>query len=107
MDKGNVTSLEWVDGCNECKCSNEEDIGNSICKESLCYSDLCTVTDEDCDKMGDQTCNIKVYLAWIGTDANGRPFSSAQSLPNNFMVFGFKKAYRAAAGVDKQYFFDI
>lgn len=108
MDKGNVTSLEWFDGCSECKCGSDGDtLVDMLCPDSLCLSNSCAVTEKDCDARGEQTCNIKVYVGWIGTDNGGRPFDSSSSFPQNFMKFGFGKSYRAAAGVDKQYFFKL
>lgn len=107
MNQGNVTSIDWFDGCSECDCSSDDGIVDMFCPDSICLSNACAVTEADCDKMGPQTCNIKVYVGWIGTDANGRPFDSSSSFPQNFMRFGFSKTYRAAAGVDKQYFFKL
>lgn len=40
-------------------------------------------------------------MGWIGTDAVGRPLTSAGNLPSNFSKFALTPAFRSAAGTIK------
>jgi hypothetical protein len=77
------------------------------CNPGKCIDNICSVrrsfeclpTDTVCPTCDDQTCNIKVYVAWKGSDKIGRVFSSMGSVPSVFRKFSFSPAYRQAAGI--------
>lgn len=106
MEKGVIKALTWIDGCGECHCDDAS--GSSItCPSNVCVTNNCAISTNECLVNGATTCDLKIFVAWVGTDINGRPCTSAGSLPYNFVQFGLSPAYRAAAGVDKQYLFDL
>jgi len=109
MTKGVVTALTWIDGCSECpsSCANT---GQSLtCPDSVCLTNDCTIPEGDCHNANHPvtTCDLKIFLAWVGSDAHSRPCTSSGSLPYNFLQFGLTPAFRAAAGVTDQYLFNI
>lgn len=110
MDKGVPKQLTWIDGCSECKCVLEAGSQTSeslSCPDAACVTENCAIPNDVCVRKGADTCDIKIYLAWVGTDARGRPATSAGSLPYNFLQFGLSPVYRAAAGVTDQYLFNL
>lgn len=104
MAKGVVNKLTWIDGCGECQCSSS---GSATCQSNVCVTNNCAISENDCTALAADQCNMKFYVAWVGSDVNNRPCTSAGSLPYNFVQFGLSAAYRAAAGVDKQYLFNL
>jgi len=99
IDNGNITSVYWIDDlCNECyssECVNQTNCGIS-------YSDAnnCQVNNTaDGTNTDGQLCNIVVYLAWVGTDANGTPMTSLSYTPSNFQAYSAFPVYKAAAGI--------
>jgi len=83
LQNGQVTDIEWDDGCQECNADR--------CLDNVCSLELssCVTTNAMCD--------MKFYLAWIGTDANGINCNSAGNLPSNLMTFSYGPVYPQAA----------
>jgi hypothetical protein len=79
--KGKVVAIEWDDGCEECDANH--------CLDNVCALDQTSCKGTNCD--------MKIYLAWIGTDYNDRYCTSAGSLPSNFRTFSFGTMYDQAA----------
>ena len=84
LTSGKITSLKWDIGCYGCedtdRCANDlvssfnkwDDDGtseDSEYKHSNCYVPECQETDT--------TCDLKVYVSWMGTDANDHYMISA------------------------------
>jgi hypothetical protein len=106
MDRGNVTDMTWIDGCSECSCTGNG--GQSLtCPDYACVTNNCAIPEADCTAKGMDTCDMKIFIGWVGTDSRGRPCTSSGSLPYNFLQFGLTPAYRAAAGVDNQWLFNL
>ncbi|PRP79997.1 cyclin-dependent kinase D-1 [Planoprotostelium fungivorum] len=82
MDSGNITDIVWSDGCiggNNCGITLDDINGN-------CTANLC---------------DLKVYVAWIGSDSQGYNCRSSASLPNAFSRFSAQSTFKNAAGVAK------
>jgi len=90
---GKLDNAYWADSCDECsldRCVDEKNCG-------LTYDELsCT------DKF---TCNVMIYLAWVGTDANGQPCRSYSFTPQRFSRFSLVPAYKSAANITNEQFF--
>jgi len=77
LDKGNVVGVDWQDGCSQCL--SEHCVDNTCGTEQMDGdTDLCV------DKMD---CNIKIYLAWSGRDANDDACRSIASSPASFSQY--------------------
>lgn len=107
MDKGVVSALTWIEGCGECSKCPASSANSLTCQSDVCITNQCTIEAGDCTNLAADQCDMKVYVAWVGSDAHGRQSTSSGSLPYNFVQFGLSPAYRAAAGVDKQYLFSL
>jgi hypothetical protein len=89
----------WDDGCDECNTTGAD--------PNQCLDRFCAVTMDECMNCTgctSQTCNIKIFLAWLGTDLNGNVMTSASYLPSNLIKFSVDPVYKAAAGVVPQNF---
>eukprot|EP01129_Flabellula_baltica_P014254 TRINITY_DN6785_c0_g1_i2.p1 TRINITY_DN6785_c0_g1~~TRINITY_DN6785_c0_g1_i2.p1 ORF type:complete len:201 (-),score=24.92 TRINITY_DN6785_c0_g1_i2:121-723(-) len=62
MTNGELSGVEWLDGCKECDSESDS-----------CIDDVCALSRDSCSS--DSPCNMKVYFAWVGTDSNGRVFT--------------------------------
>lgn len=77
------------------------------CNPGKCIDNMCAVSrawecagnSTTCVNCDDQTCNIKVYIGWKGTDRIGRVLTSFGSVPSIFRRFSFSPSYRQAAGI--------
>jgi hypothetical protein len=124
MDRGQHINMTWEEGCGECTCfGNQTDTnGQSInpdttteqvylndCSPQLCISNLCGVKIDDCTNTelcpncNERTCDIKVYVGWVGTEGHGWPMNSYGSVPSAFTRFAISRSYRAAAGIVTKY----
>eukprot|EP01127_Copromyxa_protea_P005269 TRINITY_DN15221_c0_g1_i1.p1 TRINITY_DN15221_c0_g1~~TRINITY_DN15221_c0_g1_i1.p1 ORF type:complete len:229 (-),score=36.67 TRINITY_DN15221_c0_g1_i1:59-688(-) len=85
VEEGVIQSIQWIDGCREC--------GEESCVDESCaiHRDVC----EENEEYG--SCDIKIYLAWIGTDRDGNRCTSAGRLPSNFRLFSLTPAYEQAS----------
>jgi len=95
MVKGNMLSITWVDGCTG-QCDNSSD---------QCISNLCALVKDDCNNPPNTVqavCNMKAYIAFVGTDLTNLPLVSAGSLPNNFQKMSFGIIYDQSAGMSTQ-----
>jgi len=82
LSGGYVVSLDWDDGCEECDSDRCLDNVCSLVPSTQCMAAMC---------------DMKFYLAWVGTDKNGIYATSAGSLPSNFETFVYGTAYEQAA----------
>jgi len=95
MDKGVVTDMYWDDSC-------------SGCSAEYCLEDSCSSKIEDLrpmchdkDALAEDPfhCGLKIYIAWIGTDSDGKSLNSYTSVPSRFEKYSFiSSAYDAASG---------
>jgi hypothetical protein len=85
---GKVTEIKWDDGC-------------FTCGKNLCVDDFCAVPRESyCIKPGTadestKECDVKIYVAWIGTDRNGEYLTSASKRMSRFESFGISDLTRS------------
>merc|ERR1711916_144080 len=87
MVDGNVTSLD--------------------CNDALCIDNSCGIeypTDAD---LGESTYDVKVYLAWLGTDEGGRAMTSVGSIISNFRRFALNPIVQDAASVTNSIIEDV
>lgn len=75
------------------------------CNPGKCIDNMCAIPRQECANTtncvncDDQTCNLKVYVGWKGTDVYGRVLTSFGSVPSVFRKFSFSPSYRQAAGM--------
>lgn len=86
VEDGIVKGIAWDDSCVFCQ-------NNGRCEENTYdftgnlttgngNTGGCVVTKEECDKLhanGENTCDLKIYFVWTGSDVDGRILSSAGS----------------------------
>jgi len=84
ISAGRVIKLEWDTGCGEC--------------QDNCIEGFCTNPVKDCT-LPTANCNIKVYLAWIGTDKYGVYCTSAGSLTSRLRQWALNNLYQQAANL--------
>eukprot|EP01117_Protostelium_nocturnum_P006365 TRINITY_DN229_c0_g1_i5.p1 TRINITY_DN229_c0_g1~~TRINITY_DN229_c0_g1_i5.p1 ORF type:complete len:253 (-),score=61.15 TRINITY_DN229_c0_g1_i5:193-951(-) len=89
LNRGVIDQIFWDDGCGECTDADCFDGYN-------CTIDM-NANANNCTNISD--CNIKVYVVWSGTDANGYNMASISSLPSRFSAFSLKKVYLTTSGV--------
>eukprot|EP00736_Rhodelphis_marinus_P014070 Rmarinus@m.23374 len=63
LKDGEVDSVLWDEGC--FTCSDDE------CLDDNCLLDTCDHLDDGADNSNRDQCNVKIYLAWTGTDKDG------------------------------------
>lgn len=84
VNNGAVSSLTWDDDC-------------STCDSTHCIDGNCAVDIVNCDFYGGPTnCDIKVYVAWSGTDTDGYYFTSEQSTLSRFRQWSIAGAFSSA-----------
>jgi len=83
---GNVISLQWDTDC-------------SICPDpTQCVDGFCTNAKSDCEQSQNSTnvppnCDLKIYLAWVGTDSNDQSCTSAGSLTSRLRQYSVDNVY--------------
>eukprot|EP01130_Rhizamoeba_saxonica_P017187 TRINITY_DN8224_c0_g1_i1.p1 TRINITY_DN8224_c0_g1~~TRINITY_DN8224_c0_g1_i1.p1 ORF type:complete len:282 (-),score=42.27 TRINITY_DN8224_c0_g1_i1:36-812(-) len=91
IENGNLTGIDWDDGCDECASDLNRCIDNS------CGLDI--IDDCQCENCPADVCNMKVYFAWFGTDSEGDVCISKGDLPSNLGIFSLGTVYDQAAGI--------
>lgn len=86
MEEGRVIGISWDEGCKNCP--DDICIGGQNCGLSYGSSYVPCFTDE---------CNMKVYVAWVGTTTNQRQCLSGGFLPSNFRRFSLGNVRRDAS----------
>mmetsp|Transcript_9032 Transcript_9032/g.14794 ORF Transcript_9032/g.14794 Transcript_9032/m.14794 type:complete len:221 (+) Transcript_9032:321-983(+) len=84
LDKGNVTDMRWDDDCSACS--------NSACVDGNCAVDFTT----ECP-VNPSACDPKVYIAWSGTDRQGRFMTSSGNVPSQFRFYSIGAVWNALA----------
>eukprot|EP00300_Choanocystis_sp_HF-7_P006423 c14697_g1_i1.p1 GENE.c14697_g1_i1~~c14697_g1_i1.p1 ORF type:complete len:321 (+),score=54.93 c14697_g1_i1:121-1083(+) len=84
MDAGRVVSIAWDEGCGSC--SDDLCIDRN-CANEYPSSQVCLLDE----------CNIKVYVAWVGTTLKNRQCLSGGYLPSNFRRFSLGNVRRTAS----------
>jgi len=90
LNNGVVQSIDWDDDCSQCAsnlCINGHDC-------FLSYSNV-----GNCEGSNSYSCDIKIYVAWQGTDASGVPCTSLNYVPSRFELFALHPVWQAAAGI--------
>jgi len=96
MEEGVMKELFWDDSCVSC-------IGKN-CLEDSCSTNFITDLRPACQdsqalEEDPYRCGIKIYVAWMGTDRDGRSLTTYTSVPSRFQKYSFiTSAYDAAAG---------
>jgi len=88
LNRGNVASFQWQDGCGNCKTGDCLDNSCGIERFSG-TTDVCTQTD----------CNIKVYFAWSGRDALDNACKSINSTPAKFDQYSLTPTVNFGTGL--------
>ncbi|CDW79912.1 h aca ribonucleoprotein complex subunit 3 [Stylonychia lemnae] len=98
MDDGFVEKIEWINVCDSLACEEnvcidtEDNWRNETFKDSNCFLYGCTSSaNSDCD--------TKIYLTWIGTDREGRVFTSDNYRVSNFMDYSLNTLLSSAQGI--------
>lgn len=99
---GRVDALTWDDGCFFC------DANGDLCKFNAMDPSLyklypepefrgCAETVTSCSTEDESnSCDLKLYVVWTGTDANGDFFRSAGLRFSRFRSFGLSSLYSSA-----------
>lgn len=98
--RGNITSIDWDDDCAGCSAAQ--------CFDGSCSIDASALVPpcDDPVALGNDAyrCGLKIYLAWIGTDSNGKPMKSISKLPSRFTKYSLvSNIYDAASGFWKDF----
>lgn len=89
LDMGVVNRIQWDSSCNLCPSHRDAELSclpdetNALCVGGAPCRDCYAQLSSDCSG-ADAVCAPKVYLAWLGTDADGRPLLSAGSVLSRF-----------------------
>ncbi len=84
LDRGNVTAIRWDNTCSGC--------------QYMCVDGACSVPYRHCvDHTNNISCDIKVYIAWEGSDVDNDYMLSGQQTMKNFRAFSARFAYDVAA----------
>ena len=79
IEDGKIKSTAWDNGCWDCTALCYLDKINANNTQSNCRVSPCNLTG---NSLSTTACDPKVYVSWIGTDANGNHMSSAGFLKN-------------------------
>lgn len=105
MTNGVVDNIFWDDGCFTCSPDSAEcmrdgaaadryfgDADKAVDLTTYSQGEDCAVSEEGqasaCSEAGE--CDARVYLAWLGTDSQGEPLTSAGSVISRFRSFSLK-----------------
>lgn len=98
LDRGMISKMFWQTGCFGCgdssNCWKESTNKQQWCTNTF---NLCSVVDAAAT--GGLSCNIKIYVAWQGTDVKGNYLMSAQTTIKNFLQFSFNTPFETAQNV--------
>jgi hypothetical protein len=95
LTNGLIQSVTWDDfGCGEC--SSSECIADENCGIENSQANNCD---------NPSSCNLNLYIVWMGTDASGNELLSAQYRPTLFAAYSLYPMYQAASGVAATRFF--
>jgi len=84
VDGGTPIDMRWDDDC-------------SLCDSDHCIDGNCAVDITACTIYGgDTNCDIKVYVAWAGTDADGFYFTSQDRTLSSFRQWSITGAFNSA-----------
>jgi len=87
LKDGIVTEIIWDDGCYGCA-------------SDYCIEQTCGINHNKCRAQGGSSnCDLKVYLAWFGTDKNGRYLTSAGKRLSRFRNYSVNFAFNTAVDV--------
>lgn len=88
LDNGRVNRIVWDSSCNLCPSYKEDfscrwDRTDIACVSGLCKDCYASIPPGGCS-FDSEVCAPSVYIAWLGTDANGSPLLSAGSVLSRF-----------------------
>ncbi|KAJ3426209.1 expp1 protein [Anaeramoeba flamelloides] len=93
LDEGKIDKIFWDDSIDKSDCPDE----NAI-------DDFCSLSLEDYDDCKSNARDLKVFVAWIGTDSDGDYMTSANTIPSRFKRFGVSKVVNEAADLGEDIF---
>jgi hypothetical protein len=94
LDRGMVKSMFWQKGCYGCG-----DDANCWKEEQWCTNPYKSCSVVDTSATDGLSCNIKIYLAWQGTDSKGNYLMSGQATIKNFLQFDVRTPFESAQNV--------
>ena len=81
---GVPTAMTWDDDC-------------TLCSSDHCVDGNCAVDFNQCTNYGGSTnCDVKVYVAWAGTDVDGFYFTSQDRTLSSFRQWSITGAFNSA-----------
>jgi len=102
LDRGEVNRIVWDNGCNLCPATQDtlvcqDDNTSAVCLSSS-YGGV-PVSCTDCyvplDDCSGGPCVPKVHIAWVGTDREGVPLTSAGSILSRFREYSLLPVYNS------------
>ena len=113
VDKGNILGITWDDACvfcemSECQ-SNTYNFDGSVATAEQAKQPLdgCYLTREECRGFaasGNTLCDLKLYVVWTGTDADGNALLSSDS---RFSMFPPTRIEESVAGAYEKMLEDL
>ena len=104
VDGGEIQSIVWDDSCSECggtDLQNGECVGGFQCGLSVngvdCISEPLFTGNGTQLEPGDVACGPRVFLTWVGTDANNDECTSFSSAPSQFELYSANPVFEAAS----------
>eukprot|EP00357_Protocruzia_adherens_P018728 CAMPEP_0115010520 /NCGR_PEP_ID=MMETSP0216-20121206/23365_1 /TAXON_ID=223996 /ORGANISM="Protocruzia adherens, Strain Boccale" /LENGTH=218 /DNA_ID=CAMNT_0002378751 /DNA_START=519 /DNA_END=1175 /DNA_ORIENTATION=+ len=101
VDNGKIEEIYWDNDCYNCTTSAgcESVASVSCCIDKVCYANV----ERNKCRTDNFKCDPKVYVTWVGTDANGDRLTSAGLAMSRFTDFAVTDMYSSAEGVyDKE-----
>lgn len=82
---GIVQSIDWDTDC-------------SLCSTAYCLDGVCAIDPSQCSVFGGTTdCDVKIYVAWGGSDSSQTPLQSTNMRLSQFRRWSFAGAFNAAS----------
>jgi len=86
LNNGAIESMEWDRGCFGCIGASSACSAERFCTELYCEQPNAQGQPRNCD--------VKVYVAWIGTDSRGTFMTSAGQRFSNFRSYSINRLYQ-------------
>ena len=102
VDKGTVTGITWDDGCFFCdpagsSCDENTFVNGTTLVGSSFSGKTCQAPLSECSGSScNGCCDMKLYVVWTGSDANGHKFLSAGSRFSRFQSYKLSSLYNSA-----------
>ena len=106
LRQGLVEGIAWDRNCGGVTVAG---VAADQCSAPSCLDGFCRSPCSDATPRNGTAhpCDLKVYLAWKGRDANRRAMMSAGNLPNNFNIFSARPAFEDVAGLSQDFVYGL